>query len=98
MIPAEVELKRIIRAKGGGTRKMDLTPIKAIRVFCLECVGHQTGAVRTCADELCPLWPYRMGTDPGREQAQRKGLVEPEEPAQAEEREEERAGQAGLFE
>ncbi len=68
-------MKRIIRAKGGGTKKVDLTPIKAIRAFCLECVGHQTGAVRTCADDLCPLWPYRMGVDPGRERAEKRGLV-----------------------
>ncbi len=62
---------------------MDLTPIRAIRAFCLECVGHQSGAVRTCADDLCPLWPYRMGLDPGRERAEQRGLV----PASAEPKE-----------
>ena len=94
-------MKRIIRAKGGGTKRVDLTPITAIRAFCLECVGHQAGAVRTCADDLCPLWPYRMGLDPGRERAEQRGLVPPAEPAGEREpgMEKKPAGeQGGLFE
>ena len=94
-------MKRIIRSKGGGTKKVDLTPIKAIRAFCLECVGHQAGAVRTCADVLCPLWPYRMGTDPGRERAEERGLVPGEgRPGEGrrEDGEEDREEQARLFE
>ncbi len=94
-------MKRIIRAKGGGTKKVDLTPIRAIRAFCLECVGHQSGAVRTCADDLCPLWPYRMGTDPGRERAEQRGLVPAAEQPKKDraEPEKDQAGeQAGLFE
>ena len=94
-------MKRIIRAKGGGTKKVDLTPIKAIRAFCLECVGHQPGAVRTCADELCPLWPYRMGLDPGRERAEARGLVPAPEKPKADKAGPEKdrtKDQAGLFE
>lgn len=43
-----------------------LTPVKAARAKCLECVGNQYGAVRDCAIFDCPLWPYRMGRSPNR--------------------------------
>lgn len=41
-----------------------LTPIKAIRANCLECVGHQPSLVRECELTDCTLWPYRMGRRP----------------------------------
>ena len=68
-------MKRIIRAKDGKTRRASLTPLKAIRAFCLECLGHSRSGVRSCGDPLCPLWPYRLGTDPGRERMARQGLA-----------------------
>ena len=45
---------------------MRLTPIKAIRRKCLECSSGSYREVRNCIDELCPLWPYRLGKDPAR--------------------------------
>ena len=47
---------------------MALTPIKAIRAKCLDCVADQPQEVRLCIDEKCPLWPYRMGHRPKKEQ------------------------------
>ena len=41
------------------------TPVKAIRVKCLECQGGARKAVRNCAAD-CPLHPYRMGRNPNR--------------------------------
>ena len=38
----------------------NLTPRRAIRLFCYECVGWQRGEVALCPDELCPLWSYRL--------------------------------------
>ena len=70
-------MKRIIRAKDGRTRRVSLNPLKAIRAFCLECQGHSRSGVRSCADPLCPLWPYRLGTDPGRERLAARGTVLP---------------------
>ena len=32
---------------------------KAIRSFCCECVGYETGEVGRCACFHCPLWAYR---------------------------------------
>ena len=43
---------------------MVLTPIKAIRKKCLDCVGNQYKTVRLCEDKKCPLHPYRMGRRP----------------------------------
>ena len=53
-----------------GTATVDLTPGRAIRYRCLECVGFNTAEVRDCGgDELlkddttvtCPLYRYRLG-------------------------------------
>lgn len=43
------------------------TPVKAIRAFCLSCVGNQPKEVRLCASAGCPLYPYRMGRRPPKE-------------------------------
>ncbi len=37
-------------------------PTKAIRAFCLECVGHAESEVRKCVSTNCPLWVIRMGS------------------------------------
>jgi hypothetical protein len=41
-----------------------LTPIKAIRTKCLDCMCQQPKEVRLCPDQACTLWPYRMGRRP----------------------------------
>ena len=41
-----------------------LTPIKAIRAYCIECSGGMTKEVKLCNVEKCPLYPYRMGKRP----------------------------------
>lgn len=52
-----------------------LTPLKAIRAFCLRCMGYDPeipddpkpeAAVRDCRAEQCELYPFRMGRDPNR--------------------------------
>jgi len=40
-----------------------LTPIRAIRLKCLDCTCSQKNEVRYCEIDTCPLWPYRMGDD-----------------------------------
>jgi len=44
-----------------GIRKVKLTPLKAIKFQCLECMGFQQKHVEECTDTLCPLYPFRMG-------------------------------------
>jgi hypothetical protein len=54
----------------GETRGVALTPNKAIRYQCLECVGWSAMEVKECTDPHCPLYPFRMGTNPSRKRGQ----------------------------
>jgi len=62
-------IKHTIRSKDGGTREVSLTPIKAIRHQCLECLGWSAYEVKKCTGKFCSLYPYRLGTNP-----ERKGI------------------------
>jgi hypothetical protein len=56
-------IKHTIRAKGfNKTRSVSLTPIKAIRCQCVECVGFQVAEIPKCTAPLCPLFPFRTGS------------------------------------
>lgn len=46
-----------------------LTPIKAIRAYCLWCLNEQQQEVRLCPSVKCPLYPYRMGHRPQKQAA-----------------------------
>jgi hypothetical protein len=59
-------IKHEIRTKDGSTRKLTLTPIKAIRYNCLECIGWGPSDVEDCRGFYCALYPYRFGTNPER--------------------------------
>ncbi|MBN1102741.1 MAG: hypothetical protein JXL84_04915 [Deltaproteobacteria bacterium] len=55
-------VKHIVRKDGDGkTREVALTPLKSIRLNCIECMGFQPSLVRECSSPLCPLYPFRMG-------------------------------------
>ena len=41
-----------------------LSPIKAIRAKCLDCVCNDAREVRLCPSLDCPLWLYRFGCKP----------------------------------
>ncbi|MBF0398628.1 MAG: hypothetical protein HQK78_17770 [Desulfobacterales bacterium] len=41
-----------------------LTPIRAIRANCIECSCGQLKEVRLCHIKTCPLWIYRTGHRP----------------------------------
>ncbi len=45
--------------------KNNLTPVRAIRLRCLDCSCHQVKEVRDCDIETCPLYEYRMGKRQG---------------------------------
>mgnify|MGYP004000528571 FL=1 len=55
-----------IRNKVEGTEVVLLTPIKAIRLNCLECICWVPSEVKNCTSKLCTLYPYRFGTNPER--------------------------------
>jgi hypothetical protein len=72
-------IDHVIRSKvKGKTLKVRLTPIRAIRLQCLECMGFQPSHVPGCSDPLCSLFPFRMGktgkTYPGRQGVQPEQL------------------------
>jgi hypothetical protein len=56
------------------------SPLEAIRRNCLECCGGGASEVRKCPATICPLWPFRMGTNP---LARRNLSAEQREAAQA---------------
>jgi hypothetical protein len=45
----------------GGTKEVFLTPVKAIKNHCVECMGFNRHEVKSCTSSLCPLFPYRTG-------------------------------------
>lgn len=45
-----------------------ITPIKAIRKKCLNCVNGQPKEVKLCTIKNCPLYAYRMGHRPKNEE------------------------------
>jgi hypothetical protein len=56
-----------------------LPVLKAIRAKCLDCCCYQEAEVRRCTAINCPLWPFRMGTNPWRApptEARRAAAVE----------------------
>jgi len=44
----------------------------AIRTFCVLCVGGQPRLVRKCDNVRCPLWGFRMGSNPFRKEGEAK--------------------------
>ncbi len=59
-------IKHTIRSKDGKTKEVVLSPLRAIRLNCLECVCWSASEVKNCTGKLCPLYPYRLGTNPER--------------------------------
>jgi hypothetical protein len=60
---------------------------KAIRSFCLDCMGGNRAEVRRCTSVGCDLFPYRMGSNPyhGRSSGFSKSAqIEPAQPERAE--------------
>ena len=43
-----------------------ISPIKSIRIKCLECSGGQSKEVKDCVISDCSLYPFRMGKNPNR--------------------------------
>jgi hypothetical protein len=40
------------------------SPLPAIRLFCLTCLGGNRNAIIACTAPDCPLFPFRMGRRP----------------------------------
>ena len=53
----------------GNPEYLDLTAIKAIRAYCLDCACGSSNEVKDCMKDgkrsaLCPLYKYRLGHNP----------------------------------
>lgn len=59
-------VKQVIRTKKG-EKLVSLNRTKAIRAFCLECVGWSALEVRKCTSPKCALYNFRMGVKEGKE-------------------------------
>ena len=58
-----------------------MTPLKAIRAKCLDCMCGQVNEVKLCPCTDCPLYPFRVGKNPFRKkreltEEQRQALAE----------------------
>ena len=50
-----------------------MTPMKAIRAKCLDCMYDSAKEVRLCPSKNCPLFQYRLGKNPARAGIGKKG-------------------------
>ncbi len=55
-----------------------MTPMKAIRLKCLDCCCESSTEVKLCPAQDCPLWAYRSGHNPARAGVCGKGFVSKE--------------------
>ena len=47
-----------------------ISPIKAIRLMCLDCCCGSSNEVKLCTVERCPLYPFREGQNPYRKKTE----------------------------
>ncbi len=52
-----------------------MTPMKAIRLKCLDCCCGSSAEVKLCPALNCPLWLYRSGHNPARAGTCGKGFT-----------------------
>ena len=45
-----------------------MSPLKALRLRCIDCYGGSLKSVRGCTSTDCPSWPFRMGRNPWRKE------------------------------
>ena len=54
-------------ASGKSRRMRRLSPVQAIKEHCFDCSGRLMKEVKNCIIPDCPLYPYRLGTNPNRQ-------------------------------
>lgn len=45
---------------------LPMSPLKALRLHCIDCCCGSTVEVLRCVSVFCPCWPFRMGENPWR--------------------------------
>lgn len=56
--------------------KKPLTPVSAIRKYCISCCCGQLKEVKICNLPDCELYPFRMGKNPNRGNKQKNNEKE----------------------
>lgn len=41
-----------------------MTPLRAIKLYCKSCAGNSSAELRMCPIPTCPLYPFRFGNNP----------------------------------
>jgi hypothetical protein len=49
-----------------------VSPLRALRLKCLDCCNDSAQEVRLCTAVDCPNWPFRMGKNPWASEARRE--------------------------
>lgn len=49
-----------------------VSPLRALRLKCLDCCNESAQEVRLCTSVDCPSWPFRMGRNPWVSEARRE--------------------------
>lgn len=60
--------------------KENTSPLRAVRLKCIDCSSYQFSEVKECNITNCPLHPFRLGKNPFR----RRELTEEQKEAMAE--------------
>ena len=61
---SEQEPERLAHLRETWAQSGDNNPYKAIRNFCMDCLGGSTKLVAECESGGCPLWKFRFGCKP----------------------------------
>ena len=59
--------RKMTRAELEAVEHKPMSPLKALRLKCLDCCCGSPRDVRSCVAVDCPSWPFRMGKSPWRE-------------------------------
>ena len=59
--------REMTTAELGQLGQQSMSPMKALRLRCLDCCAGSTARVRLCVSATCPSWPFRMGRSPWRQ-------------------------------
>jgi len=58
--------KQVTAEKPRALGHSPMSPLKALRLGCIDCCAGSSLEVRRCTALNCPAWPFRMGWNPWR--------------------------------
>jgi len=53
-----------------------VSPLKAIRLKCLDCMAGQVNEIKVCSVLDCPLWLFRLGKHPFSEKNRKNPFIQ----------------------